>query len=132
MRLESASLNQLQESGKSARAKSIPEPVDVPSWLPADAWRSWLDHRKAVGRKFTPHAQDLAIGRLDKLRREGHDPRKLIDLAIVSGWSSFNPRTETLADHNYVGHIERDARCEAEIDAENWRQLERHGLGVPS
>jgi hypothetical protein len=84
-------------SGAHARKR---KPIDlaVPDWLPADAWRTWCDHRKAIGRKFTEHAQDLAIQKLDSLRAEGHDPRKLIDLAIESGWSSFNPRNGTLTN----------------------------------
>ena len=124
---ESVPLNQPNESEQSTRAKRQPE-VDVPAWLPADAWQAWKDHRKQVGRKFTEQAQKLAIRKLDNLKAEGHDPRKLIELAIESGWSSFNPRSNTKAMQ--AGRIERDDRDEAEIDAENRRQLARFGMGV--
>lgn len=126
-RPEPASLNLPKEPTQSTRAKRQPE-VDVPAWLPADAWQAWKDHRKQVGRKFTEQAQKLAIRKLDDLKAEGHDPRKLIELAIESGWSSFNPRESTKAMQ--AGRIERDDRDEAEIDAENRRQLARFGMGV--
>jgi hypothetical protein len=109
-----------------------PSAVILPNWIPADAWQAWKDHRKQVGRKFTDQAQRLAIRRLDALRTEGHDPRKLIDLAIESGWSSFNPRRDrTLANpkgFDTVGTIERDARTDEEIERENAEQLARFGL----
>lgn len=83
--------------GKSTRMKTTVN-VDLPTWLPADAWQGWIDHRKQVGRKFTEAGQQLAISRLESLKAEGHDPRKLINLAIECGWSSFNPRPSTKAD----------------------------------
>lgn len=116
--------------GKRARTRNM-DPVDLPSWLPADAWQAWIDHRKQVGRKFTEEAQRLAIKRLDALRAEGHDPRKLIDLAIESGWSSFNPRDRTLANprgRGTAGVIQRDARTDAEIERENEEQLAKFNL----
>lgn len=124
---EPASLNLLQEPTKSGHAKDGAT-VDIPAWLPADAWQAWIDHRKAVGRKFTPHAQQLAIRRLETLRGEGHDPRKLIELAIESGWSSFNPRPQTQTGNGKAGRIERDTRNEAEIEAANLEQLARFGM----
>lgn len=109
-----------------------PSALILPNWIPADAWQAWKDHRKQVGRKFTDQAQRLAIRRLDALRLEGHDPRKLIDLAIESGWSSFNPRRDrTLANpkgSGTVGAIERDARTDEEIERANAEQLARFGL----
>lgn len=124
---EPASLNLLQEPTKSGHAKDRAV-VEIPTWLPADAWQTWKDHRKAVGRKFTPHAQQLAIRRLENLRSEGHDPRKLIELAIESGWSSFNPRPQTQVRNGAAGRIERDTRNEAEIEAANLEQLSRFGM----
>lgn len=114
---------------ESTRGK--PAHVSLPAWIPADAWQTWKDHRKQVGRKFTDQAQRLAIGRLTVLREEGHDPRKLIELAIESGWSSFNGRDRTLANpktRGSVGAIERDARTDDEIERSNAEQLAKFGL----
>jgi hypothetical protein len=120
------------EDTEAESTREKPSTVILPDWIPADAWRGWKDHRKQVGRKFTEQAQRLAIRRLDALRAEGHDPRKLIDLAIESGWSSFNPRRDrTLANprgSGTVGTIERDARTDEEIERANAEQLARFGL----
>lgn len=118
-----------QGKNQSARAKNEPS-ADVPAWLPAAAWQSWMDHRKQVGRKFTPHAQELSIKRLAELRGQGHDPKKLIDLAIESGWSSVNPRETTKATAGSRGLLPRDARSEEEIERANQAQLARFGLEV--
>ena len=130
-RTEGTSEDTLEDTeAESTREK--PSTVILPDWIPADAWRGWKDHRKQVGRKFTEQAQRLAIRRLDALRAEGHDPRKLIDLAIESGWASFNPRRDrTLANpkgSGTVGAIERDARTDEEIERANAEQLARFGL----
>jgi hypothetical protein len=117
---------------KSARTKQVQMTLTLPTWLPADAWATWKQHRKAVGRKFTEHAEELALRRLTTLRTEGHDPVKLIELAIESGWSSFNPRESTKASGNGAGQIQRDTRTEDEIGAANRAQLARFGIAAPA
>lgn len=130
---ELASRNPPKEpTQESARTRKSAQ-VDLPAWLPADAWRDWVDHRKAVGRKFTPKAQAIALRKLEELRAAGHDPRKLIELAIESGWSSFNPRESTRAGGqrgHRVGAIPRDDRPDDEINAANREQLARFGIEV--
>lgn len=112
------------EGTKRARAKKTAEIV-LPEWLPADAWKSWKDHR---GKKFSEKAQKLAISKLEKLRSEGHDPARLIDLAIESSWVSFYPRDTTKADQRAAnGAVTRDTRSEAELVAANEAALARLG-----
>lgn len=102
----------------------------LPSWLPEDAWQMWVEHRKQVGRKFTDRAKQLAIANLDQLRGEGHDVRKLVELAIESGWSKLYPRPETRIAGRAVGAIPRDHRADEEIEAANLEQLARFGMEV--
>ncbi len=110
---------------KSARKKSIA--VTLPTWLSADAWQSWRTHR---GKKFSAQSQTLAIRKLETLRAEGHDPVKLIELAIESDWVSFYPRDSTRAAGKAVGTIERDPRTDEEIAQANERELARFGMGA--
>jgi hypothetical protein len=124
--LERAPRKSNQKEQERARAKKKPDVV-LPTWLPADAWQSWKDHR---GKKFSSRAQDLAIQKLEALRAEGHDPAKLIELGIESGWSSFYPRDSTKAAGKSVGTIERDPRTDEEISAANERELARFGMGA--
>lgn len=60
----------------------------LPEWLPLEVWQAWARHR---GRKLTPEAATLQIGKLDSLRNLGHDVAKLVQLAIESGWATFYP-----------------------------------------
>lgn len=60
----------------------------LPDWLPPEAWREWLQHR---GAKATTPARKRQLEKLASLRAEGHDPAKLIALAIESGWATFWP-----------------------------------------
>jgi hypothetical protein len=67
--------------------------VEVPDWIPAAAWTDWNDHRRSIRKPLTPKAAELSIRSLAKLRDAGHDPRKVIDLAIERGWTGlFAPR----------------------------------------
>jgi hypothetical protein len=64
--------------------------IELPEWLPADAWREFVAHRRAIGKKLgTDYAKQLAIGKLDKLRIAGHEPRAVIDQSIANGWQGL-------------------------------------------
>lgn len=100
--------------------------VVMPTWLPADAWQEWKAYR---GGKFSSRAQTMAIRKLDELRASGHDPTKLIHLAIASSWSSFYERESTkFSKGKSAGTVERDPRSEAEIERANAEQLAKFGL----
>ncbi|MCR6661950.1 MAG: helix-turn-helix domain-containing protein [Luteimonas sp.] len=112
----------LQEERTRTRKRAV---VVLPNWLPPGAWQAWKDHR---GKKFSEKAQKLAISKLEKLRSEGHDPARLIDLAIESSWVSFYPRDTTKADQRAAnGAVTRDTRSEAELVAANQAALARLG-----
>jgi hypothetical protein len=62
--------------------------VEIPDWVPKDEWASFVDMRKKGG-PFTDRSKTLALRELEKLKAEGHDPRALIDMAVLKGWKSF-------------------------------------------
>jgi hypothetical protein len=67
--------------------------VDVPDWLPAEAWNDWCQYRKTGKGRFTDKAKALSLRTLTKLHDEGHDARALIELAIERGWQGiYAPR----------------------------------------
>lgn len=64
--------------------------MELPDWLPADAWREYVAHRKAIRKPMgTDYARKLAIGKLGKLRADGHDPKAVIDQSIGNGWQGL-------------------------------------------
>ncbi|WP_321799733.1 helix-turn-helix domain-containing protein [Burkholderia sp. BCC1988] len=69
--------------------------VELPAWLPSDAWLDWCEHREAkAADKSAPWAHATAkvsIKRLTKLRDGGHDPVACIDEAVLRGWTGLFP-----------------------------------------
>jgi hypothetical protein len=70
--------------------KETPIGIEVPDWVPKEEWSSFVEMRKKGG-PFTDRAKTLALGELAKLRAAGHDPKALIDAAVLRGWKSFYP-----------------------------------------
>lgn len=76
----------VSQTGKAKPTRARASPVALPDWMPPEAWQQWAKHR---GSKLTPQAVTLQLGKLDALRKLGHDPAELIALAIESGWATF-------------------------------------------
>lgn len=87
--------DQKQEKRVGAAA---PAATAIPDWLPASAWLTYVDHRKAIRKPMTDRAVELAIAKLGTLRNEGHDPSKVIDLCVMSGWTNLIAKPETKYD----------------------------------
>jgi hypothetical protein len=79
---------------KNKKSKNTDTPT-LPDWLPAQTWEMFQSHRKSLRKPMTPGAETLMIKRIAELRAEGHDPVKVIELAISSGWSSIHGREDT-------------------------------------
>jgi hypothetical protein len=72
--------------------KPTPDALQLPDWLPAQAWIDWHDYRlKRTPRGWSDKAQELSVSTLAKLRSEGHDPVKVIEASIENGWSGLFP-----------------------------------------
>ncbi|MEP7044563.1 MAG: helix-turn-helix domain-containing protein [Dokdonella sp.] len=71
----------------------------LPSWLPADAWNDWDQHRREKSaRGWTTGAMSRSIRDLDKLREKGFAPEVVIDNAIRLGWTGlYEPRSNSPA-----------------------------------
>lgn len=61
------------------------KPLAIPEWLPADVWQDWHTYRNAH-KGWTRKAQELSLRSLSEIHEQGHDPRKVIELAIERGW----------------------------------------------
>jgi uncharacterized protein YdaU (DUF1376 family) len=76
---------QKQKGGK-------PPALTLPDWLPADVWADWHAYRN-TRKGWTAHARKLSLNSLCELHAAGHDPRRVIELAIERGWTGlFAPR----------------------------------------
>lgn len=106
--------------GKEKKARQVEPPPELPDWLPADAWADWCTYRKAKAKAgWTKRAQELSIARLDQFRKRGHEPRAVIELAIVSGWQGlYEPKPEGPAQG--MGMRPRPSR-QSELEERNRR-----------
>jgi hypothetical protein len=74
------------------RAKRAPDAqVDLPEWVPADAWAAWLEVRRKLRAPNTARALELAISSLDQLRTNGHHPREVLEQSTARGWRGLFP-----------------------------------------
>jgi hypothetical protein len=78
-----------ETSGKpNKRAKAAL--VELPAWLPAEAWENWIAYRKSIKAPLNEHAAKLCIAKLATLRDQGNDPVAVIDQSIMSGkWTGL-------------------------------------------
>lgn len=60
--------------------------VVLPSWLPLETWKLYQEHRLALRAKLTDVGVRFCLRELDKLRKKGNDPTKVIERSIQNGW----------------------------------------------
>lgn len=69
----------------------------LPDWIPADAWRDFEEVRKRKRSPLTDRARQLCVAELQRLRDGGNEPRAVIERAVLKGWLSFYPLSESPA-----------------------------------
>jgi hypothetical protein len=65
--------------------------IELPSWLDQKSWSDYLEMRRAIGKRMTFRAQELAIMKLAALRNEGEDPTQVLEQSIFSSWQGLFP-----------------------------------------
>ena len=71
----------------------------LPEYLDKDLWMDFKRHRTAMKAPLTYKAENLALGKLQKLIDEGYGCKDLIEATILNGWKTFYPLRE---GHNGV------------------------------
>ena len=74
-----------------AKAAFDARSVELPEWLPADTWAMWVRDRAERKQPVTEAGAKLQLRSLEKYLAEGHDPVRIIELAVVSGWRGLYP-----------------------------------------
>ena len=69
-----------------SKPKPAQPKIDLPDWIPVEAWDGWLEMRRKKKCPPTTRALQLAIRDLDRLRAEGDDPESVLDQSTVNGW----------------------------------------------
>ena len=63
-----------------------PVSLELPSWLPREAWSEWCQHRREVRKPLTEIAAKKSVLCLERYRVDGHSPASVIDHSIANGW----------------------------------------------
>lgn len=80
-----------EEQDKPLPLKKAKPVIEYPDWLDIDLWKQFLDNRKKLRKPATDRAQNLLIKELRKLMDCGEDQRRVLEKAIMNGYSGLFP-----------------------------------------
>ena len=99
---------------KSSPTAFDPLTTELPEWLPANEWQSWVQYRKEIKKAIkSQQTVTQSINTLSRCREMGYSPGEIINRSIGNGWQGlFEPKqpnraapaarpTENFAAKNY-------------------------------
>ncbi|EFD3049097.1 replication protein [Escherichia coli] len=88
-------INKPPISPKKVSQKFDPLETELPDWLSAETWLSWVTYRKEMGKSIkSKQSVTQAINVLSRSLEKGYTPEEIINQSIASGWQGiFEPKT---------------------------------------
>lgn len=88
-------INKPPISPKKISQKFDPIETELPDWLSAETWLSWVTYRKEIGKSIkSKQSVTQAINVLSRSLEKGYTPEEIINQSIASGWQGiFEPKT---------------------------------------
>ncbi|EOZ2641260.1 replication protein, partial [Escherichia coli] len=88
-------INKPPISPKKISQKFDPLETELPDWLSAETWLSWVTYRKEIGKSIkSKQSITQAINVLSRSLEKGYTPEEIINQSIASGWQGiFEPKT---------------------------------------
>ncbi|EIH5826079.1 replication protein [Escherichia coli] len=88
-------INKPPISPKKVSQKFDPLETELPDWLSAEIWLSWVTYRKEIGKSIkSKQSVTQAINVLSRSLEKGYTPEEIINQSIASGWHGiFEPKT---------------------------------------
>lgn len=88
-------INKPPISHKKVSQKFDPLETELPDWLSAETWLSWVTYRKEIGKSIkSKQSITQAINVLSRSLEKGYTPEEIINQSIASGWQGiFEPKT---------------------------------------
>ncbi|HAW1197932.1 TPA: replication protein [Escherichia coli] len=88
-------INKPPISPKKGSQKFDPLETELPDWLSAETWLSWVTYRKEIGKSIkSKQSVTQAINVLCRSLEKGYTPEEIINQSIASGWQGiFEPKT---------------------------------------
>lgn len=72
--------------GSPSKGSANPK-IEIPDWIPSDAWAAYIAMRKSMKKAPTDRAVSLLIGKLSKLRDLGNDPGAVLYQSTLKNWT---------------------------------------------
>lgn len=81
-------INNIDNTLNNTSAKKSKNKSDfvLPDFIPKNEWELYKKHR---GKKFTPDAQKLALGKLESWHRDGYNIKNILETSVMNGWSGL-------------------------------------------
>ncbi|EPR6212889.1 replication protein, partial [Escherichia coli] len=88
-------INKPPISPKKVSQKFDPLETELPDWLSAETWLSWVTYRKEIGKSIkSRQSVTQAINVLSRSLEKGYTPEEIINQSIASSWQGiFEPKT---------------------------------------
>lgn len=101
-------LAEAQKPKRKASKKSKKQEVELPHWLPLEAWEAFLAMRVKIKKPATDYAQKLLVNKLAGFRERGLPPDQILNQSIENSWQDlYAPKNE--ANWGYGGKPAPDA-----------------------
>ena len=85
----------VKEPVRRAKSSFNAAQIDLPEWLPREAWAMWAKDRADRRKPITQAGARMQLKDLERYRNQGHDPVTVIEHSISRGWQGlFPPREE--------------------------------------
>ena len=65
--------------------------MNIPDFIPADAWKGYDDMRKKLRKPMTDRAMELRIKDLQAFHDAGQDVGAILDQSTANGWTDLYP-----------------------------------------
>jgi len=97
---EATKTQHLSNNDKKDKNERIKD-IGYPEWLDLSLWKEFKKYRTKIKAPLTTHAEQLALTKLDAVRKEGFAPADIINQTIECGWKSFfPPKNKTPSKNN--------------------------------
>lgn len=76
-------------SSGSKKPKKKKSGFELPSWIDRSSWDGFLEMRKLIKKPISENGMGLAVGKLQKLALEGHNPNDVLDQSTFYSWQGL-------------------------------------------
>lgn len=78
-----------EPKGKRHKARAPEIEIELPDWMPVDAWNGFLAMRKSIKSPVSAEGMPLAVKKLAELRDAGQDPRAVLEQSTMNNYKGL-------------------------------------------